>query len=60
MSAFPTKVLVTYWDKEEGIWRKRRRLLDMGERGVIVDVSRLNDETHHIARIEFVYVEESV
>ena len=60
MSAFPTKVLVTYWEKEEGFWRKRRRLLDMGERGVIVDVSRINDEKHHIASIEFVYVEVSV
>lgn len=57
MSAFPTKVLVTYWEKEEGVWRRRRRLLDMGERGVIVDVSRINDEAHHIASIEFVYVE---
>ena len=57
MSAFPTKVLVTYCEKEEGVWRKRRSLLDTGERGVKVDVSRNNDETHYITSVEFVYVE---
>lgn len=53
MRAFPTKILVTYWEKEEGVWR----LLDMGERGVIVDVSRIYDERRHIASVEFVYQE---
>ena len=57
-TAYPKKIVVTTWRKNnEGVWVNIKSLheLDKNDMSLNFDLKAINDESTHIAKIEFVY-----
>lgn len=53
--AQPKKMLVTFWTRENGTWRKVKMLYELKSNLVVLDLDMICGEDTHIKQVEFIY-----